>query len=179
MSEQQKTQQSAGLSADTDAAAEGIIKNHIIISMTVGLVPAPLFDLAALTATQVSMLSRLSDHYEVAFDDTDIKSLLTSLVSGSIPVLGVLGLSSTVKLIPGIGTLVGSASVSILAGTVTYAVGRVFAAHFKAGGTLEDFDPKQARAFFKSEFAAGKQYVKDLRAEVKVAMHGEPAEAAE
>jgi len=182
MSEQKKeTQQTADLpnSVDArDAAADGIVKNHIIISMTIGLVPAPLFDLAGLTATQVSMLGRLSTHYDVPFDDTDIKSLLTSLVSGSIPVLTVLGLSSALKLIPGIGTLVGSASVSVMAGTMTYAVGRVFTAHFKSGGTLDDFDPKQAQAFFKSEFKAGKEYVNELREEVKIAMKGEPEEKA-
>lgn len=150
-------------------AANGIVKNHIIASITLGLVPVPLFDLAALTATQMSLLRSLAAHYEVEFDDSDTKPLLTALVSGSLPVLGVLGLSSFVKVIPGVGSLVGSASVGVLAGAVTYAVGQVFVMHFEAGGTLEDFDPMQARAFFKRELEAGKGFVQTLREEVSAA----------
>ena len=144
-----------------------IVKNHIIASITLGLVPIPLFDLSALTATQMNMLRSLSEYYDIPFNDIDIKSLLTSLVAGTLPVASVLGLSSFAKLIPGIGSLVGSASLSIIAGAVTYAVGNVFIMHFEQGGTLDDFDMEQARVFFKREFNTGKSFVRDLRSELK------------
>jgi uncharacterized protein (DUF697 family) len=98
----------------------------------------------------------------------DSKSLITSLVGGSLPVIGVLGLSSVAKLIPGIGTLVGSASLSITAGAVTYAIGQVFIMHFEAGGSFENFEVKQAKSYFEREFKAGKAFVKDMRDELKV-----------
>ncbi len=147
--------------------ANNIVKNHIIASISLGLIPAPLLDLSALTVTQMNMLRCLSEHYEKPFDDTDSKSLITSLVGGSLPVIGVLGLSSFAKLIPGVGTLVGSASLSLTAGAVTYAVGQVFIMHFEQGGSLEDFDTKQAKAFFEREFKAGKSFVKEMRDELK------------
>ncbi|MEZ5452434.1 MAG: DUF697 domain-containing protein [Thiothrix sp.] len=150
-----------------DIEANNIVKNHIIASMAMGLVPVPLFDLAALVTTQMNMLRSLSEHYGVPFDDSDSKSLVTSLVSGSLPVLGVVGLSSFAKLIPGVGTLVGSASLSISAGAVTYAVGQTFIMHYEAGGTLENFEPKQAQAFFKREFDKGKSFVQEIRDEIK------------
>jgi len=147
--------------------ANNIVKNHIIASITLGLIPIPLFDLSALTATQMNMLRSLSEHYEQPFDDIGSKSLITSLIAGSLPVIGILGLSSFAKLIPGIGTLIGSASLSITAGAVTYAVGQVFIMHFEEGGTLEDFDAKQAKAYFEREFKAGKSFVTGLRDELK------------
>ena len=89
--------------------SNNIVKNHIIASLTLGLVPIPLFDLAALTATQMSMLRSLSEQYEIPFEDSEHKSLLASLIGGSLPVLGVVGLSSLTKFIPGVGSLIGSA----------------------------------------------------------------------
>lgn len=148
-------------------AADGIVKNHIIASITLGLIPVPLFDLAALTTTQMNMLRSLSECYGMEPADTDMTSMVTSLVAGSLPVLGVVGLSSFAKLIPGVGSLVGSASLGISAGAVTYAVGQTFIMHFEEGGTLEDFEPKQAREYFKREFEAGKSFVREVRDELK------------
>ncbi len=161
-----------------DLAANNIVKNHIIASIAMGLVPVPLFDLAALVTTQMNMLRSLSDHYGLPGSDTDTKTLITSLISGSLPVLGVVGLSSFAKLIPGIGSLVGSASLSISAGAVTYAVGQTFIMHFEAGGTVDDFEPKQAQVFFKREFDKGKQFVRDIRDEIRSPMEDEAEETA-
>lgn len=151
------------------STANNIVKNHIIASLALGLVPIPLFDLAALTATQMSMLRGLSELYEIPFDDGNHKSLLASLIGGSLPVLGVVGLSSVAKFIPGVGSLFGSASLSISAGAMTYAVGRVFIAHFEAGGTFDDFEPKHASNYFKAEFQSGKSLVSKMKEELKVA----------
>ena len=179
VSEQTTTPKTETAIATTEmqrVGANSTVKNHIIASMTLGLVPIPLFDLAALTATQMNMVSSLARHYDVDVEDSDMKSLLTSLAGGSLPVLSVLGLSSVTKLIPGIGTLAGSASVSVIAGAMTYAIGQVFIMHFEAGGTLEDFDPKQARAFFKREFTTGKAFVANLRDELKALRAGDQTE---
>ena len=153
-------------STEHDLAADNIIKNHVIAASGVALVPIPVFDMAALTATQMNMLRSLSEHYAVPFDDTDIKSIVTPILSGCLPVLGVMGLSSLAKLIPGIGTLAGSASLSITAGAITYAFGQVFAKHCAAGGSLQDFDSQQARRYIKEEFEHGKAFVRDIRDEL-------------
>ncbi len=174
---EQNNRNTEPLAENYDPVANNIVKNHIIASMALGLVPVAVFDLAALTATQMSMLRSLSEHFDVDFEDGDIKPLLMSLVGGSLPVLGVLGFSSVIKLIPGVGTLVGSASLSMTAGAVTYAVGQVFIMHFQAGGTLQDFEPRQAREFFKREVAAGRAFVQTMREELQELKQAKQAQA--
>lgn len=150
---------------EPDLVAENIIKSHVIASMALGLVPIPLFDIAALSTTQLSLLKQLCEYYDVPFENFDIKSLLTSLVGGSLPIMSVVGLSSLIKVIPGLGTIAGMASLSITAGSVTYAVGKVFTKHFEEGGTFEDFDIKQAKRLLKSEFEHGKSVVSAIKDE--------------
>ncbi len=155
------------LAADVqEMAASSIVKNHIIASIGLGLVPVPLMDVSALTAVQISLLRRLSVHYGVRVGERDLKPLLYSLVAGAMPVMAIAGLSSVAKLMPGIGTLAGSASLSIVAGAITYAIGQTFILHCEAGGTLENFDPESARAFFRREVETGKRLVKDIRDEL-------------
>lgn len=155
------------LAADVqEMTANSIVKNHIIASIGLGLVPVPLMDVSALTAVQISLLRSLSSHYGVRVGERDLKPLLYSLVAGAMPVMAIAGLSSVAKLIPGIGTLAGSASLSILAGAITYAIGQTFILHFEAGGTLETFDPKLAKVFFRRELETGKRLVQDIRDEL-------------
>jgi len=149
--------------------AESTIKNHVITSMGLSLIPIPLVDVSALTATQLSLLQKLCLYYDIPFEDGDLKPLLTALISGAAPVLGIVGVSSLVKTIPGIGTLAGTASLSVIAGAITYAIGQTFVLHFAAGGTLEDLDMQQAKAFFRQEVRNGRQFVQTLKDEIKAA----------
>ena len=142
------------------ASAQDIIKTHMLAGTSLGMLPVPLLDIAALTAIQLNLLRSLSDNYGVPFNEMQGKSLLTSLVGGSLPVVTTVGLSSFTKLIPGIGTFGGGLSVAVLAGAVIYATGQVFAHHFGAGGTLEDFNSKQWQAFFKQQLQEGKHLFK-------------------
>lgn len=140
--------------------AQAVVRTHVVGSMALGLLPLPLFDIAALTGAQLNMLHSLCKHYEVAFDDKIGKALLSSLASGSVPILTVVGLSSVVKIIPGVGSIIGGVSVSVLSGSMIYAAGQVFIRHFEAGGTLEDFDSNQWLDFFKQQFEKGKVELK-------------------
>lgn len=142
-------------------AAQNIVKTHMIAGMSLGLLPAPLFDIVALSGTQLNLLRSLSLHYGVDFDKETSKAVLTSLVSGSLPVLTVLGLSSIAKLIPGIGTIGGGISMTALAGSTIYSTGQVFIHHFEAGGTLLDFDGKHWQTFFKQKLDEGKAFIKN------------------
>jgi hypothetical protein len=69
------------------------------------------------------------------------------------------------KLFPGIGHLAGGASMSILAGATTYAVGQVFIQHFDSGGTLLDFNPGAVREKFREKLRDGKAMAADLAGE--------------
>ena len=149
--------------------ADSTIKTHVISAMTLGLVPVPLFDLSLLIANQVKMVHSLCKLYEVSFAENRVKSIVVSLVGGSIPVIGTIGLSTGAKLIPGIGTLLGSGIVSTTGGATTYAVGQVFSKHFHSGGTLLSFNTEKIRSMFKKELSKGSEAAKEFAEDVKVA----------
>jgi len=153
-------------SALRQTEAQNIVKNNIISSMASGLIPIPLFDIISLTNIQFHMIQTLAEHYEVPVDNIS-RSLVTSLVSGTLPVASMLGFGSLVKSIPGIGSLAGSGSVSVISGAVSYAVGQVFINHFEQGGTLKDFDPDSAKRYFSEQYEAGKLVTRDLLQEIK------------
>ena len=143
--------------------AQSIVKTHMIAGTSLALLPVPIFDLAALTGTQLSLLRSLSKHFDVDFDEQKGKALLTSLVSGAVPLLTVVGLSSFAKLIPGIGTIGGSISMTVLASSLIYATGQVFVRHFEQGGTLADFQSKYWKSFFMQQFEEKKTEMKQQK----------------
>lgn len=145
--------------------AKNIVKNHVIAGTSMGLIPVALFDIAALSTNQHTMLYHLCQHYSVDFDAQRSKPLVLSLMTGSLPVLSIMGLSSLSKLIPGIGTLGGSAGVALSAAVVTYATGQTFIKHFSAGGNLENFVPGHFSRFFKKELKKGKLFVSKMKPE--------------
>jgi len=146
--------------------AQNIVETNVIVSMASGLIPVPLFDMISLTNIQFHMIQTLAEHYEIPADNIN-KSLITSLISGSLPVISILGLGSLIKSIPGIGSLAGSGSVSIISGAIGYAVGQVFIRHFEQGGTLDDFNPDSAKEYFNEQFKAGKLIASELIQEIK------------
>ena len=145
--------------------AQNIVKNHVIASTSMALIPVALFDIAALSANQHTMLYYLCKHYAVDFNGQRSKLLILSLMTGSLPVLTIMGLSSVSKLIPGIGTLGGSAGVALSGGAVTYATGQTFIKHFRAGGNMENFVPERFSEFFKEELKKGKFLVSKMKSE--------------
>jgi uncharacterized protein (DUF697 family) len=149
------------------------IKNHVLVATTLGLVPLPLFDLALLVGNQVAMVHGLSGLYRVPFDKLRTRAIVTSLLAGSAPVLTVVGLSSGAKLMPGIGSLLGSGSVAVGGGALTYAVGQVFVQHFEGGGNLFDVDLAAMRRVFARKVKEGEAAAAEAQAEAD-----EQAEAA-
>lgn len=143
-------------SQQQDVQALNIVNMHIIAGMALGLLPLPIIDVAALTGVQLNLLRSLCKHNEVEFDEQQGKAFLHALVSGSAPVVSVMGLSSVLKVIPGIGTIGGGISMVVLSGASLYAVGQVFIRHFNAGGTLQDFTASQWQVFFKEKLQEGK-----------------------
>jgi uncharacterized protein (DUF697 family) len=140
--------------------ARDVVKSHVLVGMSLGMIPAPLVDLVAITGTQLNMVRLLCKHYDVDFDEKKTKVLLTSLVSSSLPVIAVVGLSSFAKIIPGVGTLGGSFSMLALSGALIYATGQVLIRHFDMGGTLDDFESKHWKDYFQQMFDEGKSFVK-------------------
>jgi len=140
--------------ASKRADADKIVRRYMIWSAGTALIPLPLVDMIAVTAIELALLKKLSDHYEIRFSTQRGKALIASLIGG---LHAGLFTGSLLKMVPVIG--VGGAAIPIaaLAGALTYAVGKVFIRHFEAGGTLLDFDPSKLEKYFEQKFKEGRQ----------------------
>lgn len=146
---QHELQELAQLKQLHSQQAHRIVHKHMLSSMSLGAIPVPFIDVATLTATQLSLVESLSQHYTGQFEKKKAKALISSMLLGALPASSLLLLGSTYKLIPGFGSLVGAASTSTLSGAITYATGRVFIKHYEQGGNLQNFDVQQQKQFFK------------------------------
>lgn len=139
-------------SSNKTQQAQEIVKNHVLISMGAGLVPIPLLDIAAVTAVQLDMVKNLARLYGADYSGDFAQNLLTTLTGSTLARIG----ASMIKIIPGVGTLLGGVSMSIMSGASTYAVGQVFIRHFSTGADLFDFDPEASKAYYERYFQEGK-----------------------
>jgi uncharacterized protein (DUF697 family) len=140
-----------------------IIRNHVLMAAGGGLIPIPFVDIAAVTAVQLDMLQQLCNVYGLNFSRSSSRSLVTALTSSVLARLG----ASAIKIIPGVGSLLGGLSAALLSGAATYAVGEVFTNHFEAGGSIEDFDPMSYKDAYNKHFEEGKRKTRNWQEEEK------------
>lgn len=137
-------------------SSEELIRHHVYAAVGSGLIPLPFVDLIGVMGTQLNMLRKLSEVYEVPFKKDLAKSGIGALL-GSISSVALAGpLGSGLKMIPLIGSTAGALSMSISGGAATYAIGKVFLQHFASGGTFLDFNPASVREYFAEQFKDGK-----------------------
>jgi uncharacterized protein (DUF697 family) len=141
------------------AAAETVVDKYVPWSMGVGFVPVPLFVAAGLTGIQLKMLADVSKVYGVPFSENSARAALLSLIGGiASPALAFGGLGGLVAAVPILGPFLLPATLPLLAGAATFAVGRTFIQHFESGGTYLNFDPAGAKQLFAERFAEGKAH---------------------
>ncbi|WP_367390075.1 DUF697 domain-containing protein [Lewinella sp. LCG006] len=151
--------------SDRAKHADTVVRNHVIWSMGASfLIPIPIADVFAVSALQLDMIRQLSRVYDVDFAETQGKAIITSLTSST---LARAGARSLIKLVPGIGTLIGGVTVSVFNGASTYALGEVFKRHFDSGGTILDFDTERLKKVYKEKFEKGKKVAKEWQAEAE------------
>lgn len=142
--------------------ADSVIRNHMLISMGVGFIPLPLMDVLAAGAVQLDMIRQLCKVYDVEFKENQGKAIVSAL---STSILTKMGVRSALKLIPGIGTIIGGVTLAVFNGASTYALGEVFKKHFEYGGTILDFDVDRVKKAYKEKFEKGKKVAEELRKE--------------
>ena len=147
--------------------ADTIVRNHVIWSMGAGLIPVLIADIFAVSAIQLDMIRQLCKAYDKEFNELQGKAIVTFLTGSTVARLAA---RSVVKLIPGVGSIIGGVTVSIFAGASTYALGEVFKKHFESGGTILDFDPERVKKLYKEKFEKGKKVAEEWR-------KSQPAEA--
>lgn len=144
-----------------DAHANTIVRNHVIWSMGASyVIPLPIADVFAVSALQLDMIRQLSRVYGIDFAETQGKALVSSLTTSAMTRAGA---RSLLKIIPGIGTVVGGITVAAFNGASTYALGEVFKKHFSNGGTFLDFDVERLKKMYNEKFEKGKQVAKEWK----------------
>jgi uncharacterized protein (DUF697 family) len=137
---------------------EQAVRNQVLWAMGAGLVPVPILDVAAVTAVQVNLVQQLCGIYDRDYDENKGRAIVSALISSLSASLG----ASVFKAIPIIGTFIGGATMVVLSGGATYAVGQVFMRHFEQGGTLDTFDLATARKLFEEELERGKEVARKM-----------------
>ena len=146
----------------SQAALDRIIRGHVLWSMGAGLIPIPLFDIAAVTAIQMDALKKLADEEGVDYSTDGGKQFVTALTGGTFARLG----ASLLKGIPGIGTVIGGLSMSAMSAASTYAVCQVAISHFRSEGGFISADLENAKRLYEKALEKGKAFVKKLEDEV-------------
>ncbi len=144
--------------------ANSIVRKWTAWSAGFGLIPIPFLDFATTTGFSLKMLYDLSKYYRVEFRAERGKSAIAALLGGASSPMVALTAGAALKSIPIVGIPLAVATGPLIAGGITYALGRVFTAHYGAGGTLFDFDPEKFREYFQEQVEAGKDFVKHKKA---------------
>lgn len=168
------TQDHEARAVPSEDEIDAIIRKRVYAAVGVGFVPVPLVDLAALTAVHLELIHALAKAYGVEFKKERAKSIISSLCGGVVSVASVPFFASLFKSLPVVGSTAGAATVCIVGGGVTYAIGSVFDRHFRHGGTLLDFDAQNAKSYFKTKVEEGK----DIAAKMKPKKDDATGEAA-
>jgi len=122
-------------------ASAAIITRHCRYASTVGFIPIPLVDIAAITAIQVKMVAALAERHKLDFDHQLAKALVVSVVaaiSGRAVAFRIA--RRLMQAVPALGTAARLIVDPMSAYAATWTVGQLFDQHFAKGGTLFDFD---------------------------------------
>ncbi|MFK5951757.1 MAG: DUF697 domain-containing protein [Desulfobacterium sp.] len=149
---------------DKKVLADSIIRKRVYTSVGTGFIPIPIFDILALTGVQIEMVSKLSNLYGIPFKKDVVKTAISALVGGILPVAAAPLLSSMLKFIPVIGQTTSAIALSATGGASTYALGQVFKQHFESGGTLLNFNAEKAQAYYYEQFNKGEKVAASAQA---------------
>ncbi len=138
---------------------EKLIRNHVLWSMGAGLIPIPIVDFFAVGGIQLDLVRQMCKLYDLKFKENDGKAIVSALTGSGVARLG----AQAIKFIPGVGTVLGSVSMSVLSGASTYALGQVFKKHFETGGTILDFDASRLKKMYDEQFEKGKKVARDMK----------------
>ena len=145
---------------DRDKHAETVVRHHVLLTMGAGFIPLPVLDILAVTAVQLDMVKQLCQVYDVDYSGMQGKAIVGALTSSTLTRTAARGM---LKIIPGVGTVIGGVALTITTGASTYALGQVFRQHFKNGGTILDFDTDRLKKAYAEQFEKGKKIAEKLR----------------
>lgn len=143
-----------------------IVKCTTAAAVVEGAAPVPFSDCTLLIPTQVGMIVAITSAFGISIDKSILSSLITSILgSGGSTLIGKTIVSNVLKLIPGIGTIVGSGINSVIAGLLTSALGvtyikiitKIASGEMKVQELMKIENIKKMKDLFKDEL--NKQYL--------------------
>lgn len=132
------------------AEAHGVIHKYSAIAAAAALVPIPAVDLVTLAGVQAKMVHSIGNLHGVKIQENKLKVAVAALIS-TLPARAFTAAgASALKVIPGIGSLLGTLASPAYFASTTYGIGKVFHAHFSTGGTLLNFNPDEMKEYYQS-----------------------------
>lgn len=147
------------LRADRLDVAREMISSAAKWSMAASFIPVPYVDLATLATLQTKLIVNLATLYDQKLSKQAVNGVITVLI-GTLSPTGASQVTAGMfaKFVPGIGTLIGAASLAVFSYAATHAVGKIFVRHFENGGTFANFVAKNYQSELKTEFASAQSH---------------------
>jgi uncharacterized protein (DUF697 family) len=145
-------------SETTQDQSATIIVSAMKWAAAASIIPVPYLDLVGLAAVQLNMVKDLAKVYGQPPESEILRGLISTLI-GTLAPVSVSGalVGSSLKTIPGAGSVLGSVSVAAFGSAATYAIGKVFVMHFEKGGTVKNFSVESVKEELKRDFAKAKK----------------------
>jgi len=105
------------------AAADKAINAATAAATAAGFTPIPMADAAILVPIQIGMMAKIANIYDIPMQRATVASLAATTVTTQ---TGRAAATSLLKLVPGVGTIVGGAITGGVAGTLTFATGQAW-----------------------------------------------------
>jgi len=141
---------------ERDVLADEIIRKHMKYAVMGGSIPAPVIDLAVVSAVHVAMLKELADCYGATYDAGSARAFVTS-VSGAMAGLTAARVAvSLMKILPGVGWTTGSVAQAVCTGASTFALGRLVRRLFRENRALDELAVSTVTDELASYFESGK-----------------------
>ena len=113
-------------------------------------IPIPIADLAVISASQMGMLTSITHIFGLDVDRKIIKTLIVTILGGG---GGSIVTLSFIKMLPSIGTAIGSTAIAVVAPAMTYALGEAYLELLTQiwDGTLEKDMLENKMEFYKAK----------------------------
>ncbi len=142
---------------DVHSKAAKIISSAVKWSAGWAAIPLPYVDLIGLAFVQVKMVRGLAIIYGVNPNDQTLQGVISALLGTmASTTISTTFIGSSLKFLPGGGTIIGSVGVSVFGAASTYAIGKIFVRHFEGGGTIASFNANTVKDDLKKEFSSAK-----------------------
>ena len=143
------------------AEVEKAIRTSVYTAAGIGIVPMPLFNTAAVTASNLNLARKLANIYGVEFKEGVAKKIIASIIGAGAGVLASPFVESVVSLVPVIGLPLTIGTKPALNATTTYALGRMFVTHFERGGSFVGANANAMKEDFKDAFKNSREWLGD------------------